>query len=103
MKIPFSPKESTSLAVTTTSGNVSLGAYVGTGQTRPQVRLYNKGAADIFIAFGGNSVTALTSDMILPAGALEVLSLDEGALQRYIAAITLSGTATLYITTGGGI
>lgn len=52
MKVPFIPKETVSLSVTTSSANVSLGAYAGVGSKNPQIRIYNSGSVTACIKFG---------------------------------------------------
>lgn len=89
----FSPISTVSLAVTTTTGRV---ATVGDAST---IRIYNAGTATVFVKFGGSSVTAATTDMPIPAGVVETFR--TGTL-THVAAITASGTATLYVTSGEG-
>lgn len=88
----FVPSTTTSVSATTSSAR----ALVGAG---PSVRLYNAGSATVFVAFGTDSVTATTSDMPVPAGTIEVL---ERGANTHLAALTASGTATLYVTAGLG-
>jgi len=87
-----------SLAVTTTSASVAM---LLVPDSEHQVRLYNAGSATVFVNRGGSGVTATTSNMPLPAGAVEVLTYTGSA--THLAAITASGTATLYATVGEGI
>jgi hypothetical protein len=90
----FSPILTASLAVTTSTGRVALAADAST------VRLYNAGTATAFVKFGDVTVTAATTNMPIPAGAIEAFR-PPGA-STHIAAITSSGTATLYVTSGEG-
>ena len=92
MTTPFLPGATTSVAAGTSSGT----AAVDPGAA--QVRLHNAGSATVFVVFGA---VATTSDMPLPAGAIEVLSKPAGVTT--VAAITASGTATLYVTSGVGV
>lgn len=68
MKVPFIPKETVSLSVTTSSANVSLGAYAGVGSRNPQIRIYNSGSVTACIKFGVAATTAATTDMQIPPG-----------------------------------
>jgi hypothetical protein len=89
----FTPISTVSLAVTTSTGRV---ATVGDAST---IRLYNAGTATAFVKFGSVTVTAAVTDMPIPTGAIEVFR--TGTL-THVAAITASGTATLYVTSGEG-
>lgn len=83
------------LSVSASSSRVALGA----GGT--QIRLFNGGSSTLFFELGDSSVTAATTTGVpLPSGAIEVLSVSPS--HSYIAAITASGTATLYATKGAG-
>lgn len=101
--IPFGPAGSATvaLAVTTASARV---AYQS-GIKNHRVRIYNAGTSDVAVEFGDATVVAVFptnstgAGMVIPAGAVEVLSSSTSNL----AAITSSGTATLYITPGEGI
>jgi len=105
--MPFHWLESgtVSLACTSTSGNVALPANKPTG--RFQIRVHNKGPNTAFIRKGtDNTVAAATTDMPIPAGAVEVFTLmnREASPITHIAGICASGeTATLYFTVGAGI
>jgi hypothetical protein len=71
-----------------------------------QVRVYNSGTDLAFVAFGTDSTAAAaTTDYPVPGGAIEVITLTNPASARitYAAAITASGTPTLYFTPGYGI
>ena len=92
----FSPEGNTvNIAATTSSAHVALPAGDQVTVTNPP------GGALAFIAFGDNTVTAdaETSMPIIP-GAAYTLTPPAGATD--IAAITGSGTATIYITGGSG-
>lgn len=83
------------IAAGTTSGRVQITSSTGLGE----YRVYNSGASTVFIKEGDGTVTATTSDLPIPAGAVEVLSFGS----TYIAAITATGTCTIYFTPGDGI
>jgi len=50
-------------------------------------------------------VSAAVTDIPLPSGAIEVVTLTNtnGGAATHVAAIAASGTATLYLTTGQGL
>ncbi len=94
---PFNPGPTVSLAVTTTTGNVALPTVA-----KQQVMVSTlPGDAVCFIKFGVNSgvAAAVTDTPILPGG-VYILTIDPAV--THIAAITGTGTATLYVTTGRG-
>lgn len=74
-------------------------------QTLPgasSIRIANLGTVTIFINFGTKAVIAVAAtDMPIPAGIVEVISLPNGA--EYIAAITAGTAATLNIIPGDGV
>ncbi len=72
--------------------------------SKTALRIYNSGAVIVFVRVGGSTVTAAATDMPIPAGGVETFTVknDDGA-PKYVAAITLSSTATLYVTAGEGI
>lgn len=96
---PFRPQAagSTTLSVTSTTGSVAI-----PGAAPTEVKISTKALdADCFVEFGGASVVAVAATgMRLPAGAVEYVRVPLGA--THIAAITGTGTATLYITSGEG-
>lgn len=88
------PGKSTSISATATTASASVDA------TAPQVRLYNAGSQKCHVRWGIGAQTAVTTDMVLAAGAIETFH--KGAADT-IAAICATGeTATLYITPGVG-
>jgi hypothetical protein len=95
----FLPNDATTvtLSVSTSSARV---AVQPSGFRLRYWRLYNAGDATVFITSGASTVTAaVATGMPIPAGAVEVI----GSNNAYLAAITASGTATLYATPGVGI
>lgn len=90
---PFKPTGNTTLALTTTSARVALPS----ADTTVVVR--NTGSVDAEISLGGSSVTATTSNFLLPAGSAVSLS---AVGSTYIAGITVSGSTSLAISTGTG-
>lgn len=92
----LTPTFSKTLSVTTTTGNVQLGAGAGT-----TVVLWNSGTAAAYYAVGQASTQAATvagSGYIPPGGCL-VLNVQPSS---YLAAITATGTTTLNATQGNG-
>ena len=85
-----------SVSATTASGALNL----PTAPMPSSVRLHNATSVTVFVQFGGSTVEATTANMPLPAGAVEIFEIGGGA--THIAAITASGTGTLYATTGRG-
>lgn len=95
MPNPFAiPEAAVSLNVTSTTGSTAL---VGTGM---QIRICNVGGTECFVKVGTSAVTATTSAMSIPAGAIEVFTIPLTA--THLAAITSVGTTTLRIARGEG-
>lgn len=66
------------------------------------VRLFNDGAQKVFVRFGtDNTVNAALTDVPLAPGAVEVFKVQGN--MTYLAAISASGTGTLYATLGEGV
>lgn len=87
-----------SLAATTSSGAAALDSEPATADF--QVRIYNAGTATVFIKAGSSTVAAAVTDLPVPAGAVEVLTV-RGV--THIAGITAGGAATIYFTVGEGV
>jgi len=94
----FNPSGPTvSLAVTATTGRVQYQP----GTSGSAIRIYNAGTVAAFIVCGEATVVATTAvGMPIAPSSVEVLGC-QGA--TYVAAITASGTATIYVTPGAGI
>lgn len=85
------------LTAGTTTGSIALSG-VGTGGT---VRVLNTGTVTVFINFGTSAVTAtLAAGIPIPPNVPEAFCV--GASITHMAAITASGTAVTYATTGQG-
>lgn len=101
---PFTPADdaTSSIAVTTSTANGPI-RLQPTGAH--QLRLFNLGPSVVFWALGPTGVTAATTDIPLPVGAIEVVTVPNAgaAPLTHVAAITQSGTATLYVSTGQGL
>lgn len=66
----------------------------------PNARVYNSGAVAVFIECGDVTVVATTTASLpIAPGTVEVI----GCQKTYVAGITASGTATVYLTPGSGI
>lgn len=91
--IPLTLGNSTSLAVTSTTGVVALPAGTGTS-----IRICNDGTKTLFFKFGTSaSVTAVTTDAPILGGAIEVFTI--AANQTHLAGISAgSDIGTLRIT-----
>lgn len=96
MQSVFSPSPTTAtLSATTASSNVAL---TGVGSS---IRVYNAGSVAVFIAWGSSAtVAATTGGYPIAPGEIEIISLPGET--RYVAGITASGTATVYLTPGEG-
>lgn len=95
---PFTASGATvNLAVTATTGRVA----VPTDAYNTSIRIYNNSATiAAFINCGDATVTATTTaGMPVAPGTVEAVGCGKG----YIAAITASGTTTLYMTPGAGL
>jgi hypothetical protein len=93
-----------SLAAGTSTGRVKLGGQPS-AETLIQCRVYNSGTDVAFIRQGDSTVTATVTDMPIAPGEIEVFTfnLPNSTGGLYVAAITASGTPTLYFTTGVGV
>lgn len=98
---PFRPAPSgtVNISATTSNGTATLNATVANNIS---VRIHNGGPSTVFVEFGGLSTVAATTatGMPVPVGAIEVINIDQCA---YAAAITSSGTASVYFTKGYGL
>ena len=107
---PFHPTAASTkkLSTSTTTNNVQL-VKGGTSAGPMQFRIRNAGSVDAFIRHGSDSsVLALSdgTDMPIGSGSVEVITLTVPEATNsgiWLAGITASGTADLYITPGAGI
>lgn len=103
--LPFHWLEAATTKVSATTSSAA-GALSKMPTGRVQIRAHNAGTTLAFIRKGTDStVTALVSDMPLPAGAVEVLTLNntEKSPITHMAAIYASGSGDVYFTVGTGI
>jgi hypothetical protein len=101
MTMNFSPlgDATVSIAATTTTANVALN--LPTAPMSVDVRLYNSGFVPIHVRFGNASVTATTTNMPIAPQTVEAFSISGAA--THMAAITSSGTGTIFATVGMGV
>lgn len=92
----FAPGTTASLAVSAASASVQL---TGGGVN---VEVQNTSTVNMFVKFGGSTVTAAVTDYPVLPGQSKLISRDPNT-QTYIAAITASGSGTLYATPGEGV
>lgn len=100
----FAPSsgKTVSLSASVSSSAASV-AIAGAGRPNTTVRVYNAGAAAVFVEMGDSTVVAtLANGMPIPAGGVEVFSIG-GA--THAAAVTASGATAnmVYVTPGEGI
>lgn len=93
---PFSPNSPTlRVAATATSAGGAI------SQDSNQLRIYNLGPNKVFVRWGSGAQTALTTDLPIPPGGVEVFTVGTG--RTNVAAICdASETATVFFTTGEG-
>lgn len=93
----FSGAATVTIAVTTSSASVAIGNQTDVGGA--SVRVANTGTGLAFIAFGKGSATATTSGLPILPGTVEAFEIGSAT---YVAAITATGSTTLYFTPGMG-
>lgn len=101
MSPPFSPvaASTVTLAVTNSSSRVQ---FTSVANKRRSVRVANVGPRPIFVEFGDVTVVATTAAGVPVApGTSEVFGIPSSV--THVAALTASGTATLYTTPGQGL
>lgn len=91
----FAPGTTASLAVSAVTASVQL---TGSGVN---VEVQNTSTVNMFVKLGTSAVTAAITDYPILPGQSKLISRD-ASTQTYIAAITVSGTGTLYATPGEG-
>lgn len=85
---------SASISVTTTSARTAYPAG-----NRNAVMVYNTGTVPVFLRSGSSSVAATTSGNFVPAASYRLL--EKNPNDTHLAAITASGTATVYFSQEG--
>jgi len=86
---------SASISVSTLSARTAYPQNHGQGV----IRVYNAGSVPVFLRSGNSSVTATTSSQFLGAG--ETYSFVRNPSDTNLAAITASGTSTVYFSMEG--
>lgn len=92
----FTPLSAT-IPLSPTSSSVGSTALTA---SKPSVRIVNAGPNVAFIRFGTGTQTAVTTDMPLLPGTVEVFH--KGGCDSIAAICAASQTATLYVTEGSG-
>jgi hypothetical protein len=99
---PFTPGATATLAVTTATDRVALGAGAGNGVSDVQILVTSAASASLaFIVFGTSGVTATTAGTPILSGSAQTFTVPAPA--THVAAITGASTATLYFTVGRGV
>jgi hypothetical protein len=99
----FTPGGTVKITAGTTTGQVALADTLF--KLPRQVEIYNSGTVIAFVAFGKAGVTVDAAAPIgypIPPGATRLVTVPDIGVARYMAAITLSGTADVYATIGDG-
>jgi hypothetical protein len=102
----FQPAATASLAVTTVSAAVAIPGPPAAPGLRAErtLRLFNDGAAVVFVSFGGSGVTASATGagmgVPLAPGSVECFRPPQTA--THVAGVTAAGAANLYVTPGEG-
>lgn len=80
-----------SISASTSNARTALGAALGT-----TLRIVNSGSVVTFVKFGDSTVTATSADLPLLGNTSVVVAIPTGT--TYVAALTASSTATVYVT-----
>lgn len=98
---PSAPNSTASSSTTTTTSATAL-TVPSPAPRNMVIRVFNAGAATVFIAFGTSGVTtAAATGLPIPAAGLGYFTVPEGT--THAATIIGAGTATVYFTAGEGI
>lgn len=94
LDVPLTPLPGAgqSISATTTSASVTLNA-VGAAATR--VEIVNSGTTPVAVRIGAGAQTAVAADYVILGGQSRIISKAPG--NDTVAAIMLSGTATIYV------
>jgi len=93
--------DTVNVSVSTTTARVAALDVTGQGGASHEVRLTNLGSATSFVVFGDSTVEA-TVEAGMPILPNTTEKFTVSAAHTHVAAITASGTATLYVTSGLG-
>lgn len=95
----FAPLDGSTVSISVSSSS----QRVAIAKSGP-VRMMNNGTATVWVRCGDNTVVASTSDIPVPAGAIEVLSFNRPRVDDLnCAAIAAGSTGIIYFTPGIGI
>lgn len=98
---PFEPKATGGKTISATTSSAATAVSEPTTTPDFQLEITNKGSADVFLEFGASGVTAaVATGYVVLSGQTKVVTLPLAA--THVAAITASGTATVYVHTGRG-
>jgi hypothetical protein len=102
---PFQPVDGSTAAMSASTSTGTRTAILKQPTGRHQLRIANIGAGVGRYKVGDVAVQAGSTDSALPAGAVEVITVQNNPdnPQGYVSVITDSGTTTMEITTGHGI
>ena len=92
---PFSPGSTIILNATASSSSGSITS------NQDQIRVYNAGPNTVFFRSGVGAQTAVVTDTPIPSGVVEVFS--KGVADTIAAICSATQTATVYVTSGGGV
>ena len=102
MSIPFSPRSDQSIKVTMNGASVATATAIAGAGGSPQVRVCNLSTGPVWVKFGVSGLTAdVTNDMPIPAGGVEVFTIQPESAARFAAAIG-SGAGDVWFTLGDG-
>lgn len=100
---PFRPVPNGTVSITAVSSNGTAALNTAIMPGMISCRIHNNSTGTTaFVEFGGAATVAAvtTTSIPIPPGAIEVMSIDQST---FVAAITSSGTATVYFTKGYGL
>lgn len=96
--VPFAPKSASTITITAETTSSAQVIDPGPGRCR-RLRIYNAGPnlAFVEVTGSGGAVSSATG-MPIPSGEITIVT----ATGSHLAAVTTSGSATLYVTPGEG-
>lgn len=101
-RLPFVPRDNATVNINVGATTDRVQISVEKGDT--DIRVANLGTAPVWIRFGNSTVVATTTtDMPVPAGAVEVLGIPPKSAALYVAAIAAGATGRIYFTPGEGL
>lgn len=99
---PFHPITNSTVSISATTSTARVALTFPTAPGRFVLRIHNAGPNTAFINRGDAAVDAAVTNMPIPAGAIEVITILNTDKNRvtHVAAITATGTAVVYFTPG---